>query len=90
MTSTLTAPAPVPTLLSGPLYRIEQDVESLSPVTLSEVQARVCAVLETHPHFCDFDDDIEAETTKRVTAVKATKTIAEIHALVSFDNFMAY
>ena len=78
-------------LLTGaPQSRIEQDLEQLEVVTLSEVQARVCASLRAFPQDYGAADENDPVFTQRVAEVCNTPTIAAIHEVLGLDSFMAY
>jgi hypothetical protein len=70
--------------------RIEHELEPLSPVSLQEVQAKACAVIEAHPtdYFEFFDDNTDLES--QTGPVRATKSIAEIYDLLGPDTFEPY
>jgi hypothetical protein len=80
----------VRTLLTGvPQFKIEHELEPLSPLTLQEVRRRVCEAMEAHREFwCDDDD--QANFPGRIAEVSGTQTISAIHEVLGLDTFESY
>lgn len=78
-------------LFFGPrLSRIEHELDQLQPVSLGDVQARVCAAMEAHADFWCEQDEIATVLPARLAEVKATATISGIHEVLGLDSFHAY
>lgn len=78
-------------LMPGPAqYRIDHELESLEPVSLVEVQARVCGAMRAHPDFWCEDEERDTVLPVRLAEVKAVATIADIHEVLGLDSFHAY
>ncbi|HTI67766.1 MAG TPA: hypothetical protein VL460_09515 [Caulobacteraceae bacterium] len=71
-------------LLAGPQYRIEHELEPLKPLSLEETQEKVCVRMRAHPECWQ---DHELTLPELLEGVAATRTIGEIHALLSLDDF---
>jgi hypothetical protein len=79
----------VMTLLTGvPQFKIEHELEPLSPLTLQEVQRRVCEAMEVHREF--WCDDDEADFPGRIAEVTGVPTISAIHKVLGLDTFESY
>lgn len=62
----------------------------MPPMTVEEVKHRICVGMETNPgDYCDSNEP-DDEFAERIKAVRAVKTMAEIHGLLGLDSFMAY
>ncbi|WP_293494857.1 hypothetical protein [Phenylobacterium sp.] len=77
-------------LLSTPQSRVELELETLEPLSLSEVQARTCASLEAFPEDYGQYDESDNVLAPLLAQVRATKDIASLPALLGLDSFMAY
>lgn len=78
-------------LLPGPaLSRIEHELEVLEPISLAEVQARVCSAMKSHPDFWCEEDELDTVLPARLAEVSATPSIADIHEVLGLDSFHAY
>jgi len=78
-------------LLSSPAQsRIEHELESLEPISLAEVQARVCKAMSSHPDFWCEDDERDTVLPARLAEVNAIAAIADIHQVLGLDSFHAY
>ena len=78
-------------LLSSPAQsRIEHELESLQPLSLAEIQGRVCAAMEAHPDFWCEEADQATVLPARLAEVRAVATIAGIHEVLGLDSFHAY
>jgi hypothetical protein len=76
--------------LSGPLWRIEQELDELAPVPLPEIKERACASVEaTSSDYCA-DDEREEVLEPLLAKVRAAKSVAKIHTLLGLDSFMGY
>jgi poly-gamma-glutamate capsule biosynthesis protein CapA/YwtB (metallophosphatase superfamily) len=77
-------------LTSAPQSRIEHELEELEIVTLTEVQARVCASLRAFPQDFGAVDERDPVLEERIAQVSNAQTIAAIHNVVGLDSFKAY
>jgi len=78
-------------LLPGPAqFRIDHELEPLTPISLAEVQARVCDAMKAHADYWCEDDELDTVLPARLAEVKATPTIAAIHEALGLDSFHAY
>ena len=77
-------------LLGQPLFRIAQEVEALPPLTLSEVQGRVCDAMLAHPDFWCEPEDRSSVLPARLEEVRSTTSIAGIHDVLGLDTFENY
>lgn len=77
-------------LLSTPQSRVELELEMLEPLSLAEVQARVCAALEAFPEDYGQYDESDNVLAPLLAQVRATKDIASLPTLLGLDSFMAY
>ena len=77
-------------LMSGPGWRIEQELEELPPVTLGDIKARAIRFLEAHPEdYCP--DGLDSKEFNRLLAqVRAAKSVAKLDKLLGLDWFIAY
>lgn len=79
------------TFLTGvPQFRVEQELEVLEPLSLSQVHQRVCEAMEAHPEFWCEDDERETVLPVRLAEVRATPTIEAIHQVLGLDTFESY
>lgn len=78
-------------LLSAPAqFRIEHELEPLAPMSLTDVQARVCAAMRAHPDFWCEEEERDTVLPARLADVNAVATIADIHEVLGLDSFHAY
>lgn len=70
--------------------RIEHELEPLEPISLTEVQSRVCEAMKAHPDYWCEDDELDTVLPARCAEVRATKAIADIHEVLGLDDFRAY
>lgn len=78
-------------LLTGvPQFRIEHDLDMLAPLTLQQVQARVCESIEAHPLFWCEPGEEDTVLPARMAEVRSTPSISEIHDVLGLDTFEAY
>ncbi|MDO8800641.1 hypothetical protein [Phenylobacterium sp.] len=77
-------------LLSTPQSRVELELETLEPLSLREVQARVCASLEAFPEDYGQYDESDNVLAPLLAQVRATKDIGSLPELLGLDSFMAY
>ena len=70
--------------------RIEEEIEPLEPLSLTEVKARVCAALEAFPE--DFGQYLETdnELAPFLAQVRADPNIASIPKMLGLDNCESY
>ena len=81
----------VMSLLTGaPQFGIEHELEPVAPLTLQEVQGRVCEAMEAHPEFWSDDGEGQTDLPERVAEVRATPTISAIHEVLGLDTFESY
>jgi hypothetical protein len=69
-----------------PQSRIEQELDPLDAVPLSEVQALACAAIEAHAEN-HLDDDDESGLEPLLAKVRRTRKIADIYQLLQPDTF---
>lgn len=77
-------------LLAGPLYRIEQTLEVLEPVTLAEIKEMALRSMEATASDWGPEDQRELYFDPVVEVVKAATSVEEIFAHLGLDSFMAY
>lgn len=78
-------------LLPNPgLWRIEHELEALEPISLADVQARVCDAMKSHPDFWCEDGEQETVLPGRLADVNAVRSIADVHKVLGLDSFHAY
>ncbi|WP_332771965.1 hypothetical protein [Phenylobacterium sp.] len=78
-------------LMPGPAqFRIEHELELLTPLSFADVQARVCAAMRAHPDFWCEDEERDTVLPARLAEVSAVATIADIHEVLGLDSFHAY
>ena len=70
-----------------PQSRIEQDLESLDPVSLKEVQNRACAAMEAHEESFVEGGDRDEEFLPLLAEIRRTTAIAQIYELLQPDTF---
>jgi hypothetical protein len=77
-------------LLSGPGWRIEQELEEVAPVTLDDIKTRAIQFLEAHPEdHCP--DGPQSKDYKRLLAqLRAARSVAKLQELLGLDWFIAY
>ncbi|MET0273031.1 MAG: hypothetical protein ABW360_08580 [Phenylobacterium sp.] len=80
----------VSALLSTRQSRIEQELDPIEPITLTEAQARVCAWLGAFPQDYGAEDETDPVFEQLLAEVRATQTIGAILDVVGLDSFMAY
>lgn len=85
----------VMSVLSGPLWRIDQEMDELEPISFAEVKDRVCAAIEANAEDyqdCCADPEHEHEdgVESRIAQVRASKTVAQIIDKLGLDSFMSY
>jgi hypothetical protein len=73
-----------------PQSRIEHELEGLPPISLQEVQQRVCAAMEAHAENYYDGDDREVLFEPLLLEVKRTAGVAEIYDLLQPDTFEPY
>jgi hypothetical protein len=71
------------------MARIRHEWEPQRPVSLQEVQERVCACVAAHPDYWFELDDTEA-LAQRQAEVRRAPSIEAIHSLFGLDNFRGY
>lgn len=81
--------------LAGPLWRIEQDLDELAPISLREVQDRVCAWLEAHRedyYDCCADPEHQHDDPVRplLAQVRSAQDFEQIIDALGLDSFMGY
>ncbi|WP_304777227.1 hypothetical protein [Phenylobacterium sp.] len=70
--------------------RIEHELDALEPLSLDEVKARACAMLEAFPEDYgqyDYSDNVLAPL---LAEVRRAKDIASLPELLGLDSFKAY
>ena len=77
-------------LTAAPGYRIEQELESLEPLALDQVTARVCSSMQAHPEFWCEDDERETVMVERLKEVREIKAIDRVHEVLGLDTFEPY
>lgn len=77
-------------LMAPRQFQIEHDLEALEPLTLQQVQERVCAAMEAHPLFWCEPSECETELPARIADVRATSSVSEIPDALGLDTFEAY
>ncbi|MDP3747164.1 MAG: hypothetical protein Q8Q88_08970 [Phenylobacterium sp.] len=78
-------------LMPGPApLRIEHELELLAPLSLTDVQARVCEAMRAHPDFWCEDEERDTILPARLAEVTAAAAIADIHEVLGLDSFHAY
>jgi hypothetical protein len=77
-------------ILSTPQNRIEHDLESLDPLTLSDVQERCCEVVTVRASDWWDEPEQDVEIPRLLASVRATKTISELPELLGLDTFESY
>ena len=68
-------------------YVVDYDLEPLPPVTLAELQDRVCAEVQVFGGLDDYIDEHEAETAARIDKIRKAKTIAQVATLTEWEGF---
>ena len=78
-------------LLTGaPQFRVEHELEALQPLSLQQVQARVCEAIEAHPDFWCEDDERSTVLPERLAEVRGTSAIGDIQEVLGLDTFESY
>lgn len=77
-------------LISTPQSRIEHDLTALTPMTLDEVKARVCASMEAFPQYYTDSYEKDAVVDERMMSVRSAEKISDIPDILGLDSFMAY
>jgi len=76
--------------LSGPTYRIEQELAPMAPLTLDEVKERLASSMRAHPEFWCDDPESASELRARLEEVAKVRAFTSIHDLLGLDTFEAY
>jgi hypothetical protein len=77
-------------LVSTPQSRIEQELDELSPISLSEIKERACSSVEaTSSDYCAEDERKEV-LLPLLNRVRSAGSVREIHELLGLDSFMDY
>ena len=76
--------------LSGPGWRIEQELEEMAPVTLTEIAERACASLEAFADDYCLGREREDILTPLIAKVRSAESVAAIREVVGPDWFIAY
>ena len=76
-------------IFGPPQSRIEQDLEALEPVSLTEVQLRARAAMELSKEDY-YGDDGQAEYRATLKKIGTTRSIAKIYDLLQPDTFEPY
>lgn len=77
-------------LAAGPQSRIEQDLEALPALSLSEVKQRTRESLNAFAaDYKGFDGD-EVEFASMLASVESARSISEIYELIGADTFESY
>jgi hypothetical protein len=76
-------------------FRIEQELDALEPMSLAEVQERVCASMIAHPEnlepeYAHEEEDFARILPPRLAEVRATTSIAELYEILGLDTFEPY
>lgn len=74
----------VDALLSTPQSRIEHELHPMTPLSLAEVQDRVCAAIEAHPDYW------AEEIPVLLARTRSAKAIGDLPDLLGLDTFEAY
>ncbi|MEW6020369.1 MAG: hypothetical protein AB1760_20110 [Pseudomonadota bacterium] len=77
-------------LIGQPLYRIAQEVEPLPPLSLAEIQDRVCAAMLAHPLFWCVEEDQDTEIAVRTAELRAVTSVADFFDIMDIDTFENY
>jgi hypothetical protein len=77
-------------VLSGPQYRIEQDLEPMAEVSLDDIKARACQSLAAFPTDYGGEDENDPEIASLTNKVRKAKTVAAIFKLLGLDSFEGY
>lgn len=77
-------------LLSGPQYRIEQELEPLEAVSLDEVKARCRASLDAFPQDYCAEDEREEILEPLLRKMEAASSVAALYELLGLDTFESY
>ena len=62
----------------------------MDPLSLAEVQERVCAAIQAHPDFWSDEGEQPNALSANLTKVRKTKTIAKIYDVLGLDTFEGY
>ncbi len=74
-------------LFGSRLRCIEHELETMSGLSLEEVQERVCAALDAYPEYwCELADK-DTDLPQRKAEVRQTRSIADIHEVLGLDYF---
>lgn len=77
-------------LLSGPGWRIEQEMEELPPVTFGDIRVRAIQFLDAHPEDHCPDGPQSEEYNRLLAQVRAARSVAQLIELLGLDWFIAY
>ena len=82
-------------LLTTRQFRIEQELDGLEPLSLAELQERVCAMMVAHPEnlepeYAHEEEDYARILPPRLAEVRATTSFAALYEILVLDTFEAY
>lgn len=77
-------------LFATPQSRIDHELEALEPLSLDEVKARACAMLEAFPEDYGQYDESDNVLAPLLAQVRAARDVASLPDLLGLDSFKAY
>ena len=77
-------------LLSGPGWRIEQELEEMPPVTLEDIRTRASEFFEANADDLCPDGPNSQDYKRLLKQVRAAKSVAKLRELLGLDWFVAY
>ncbi|MDP2009211.1 MAG: hypothetical protein Q8K11_03440 [Phenylobacterium sp.] len=77
-------------MFAKPQSRIEHELDALEPLSLEEVKARACAMLEAFPEDYGQYDESDNVLAPLLAEVRRAKDIASLPELLGLDSFKAY
>lgn len=77
-------------LVTTPQYRISQELEPMTPLSLEEIKQRVDLCMRAHPLFWSEEADFDTVLVEKRASAQACQSVAELFEDLGLDWFAAY
>jgi hypothetical protein len=77
-------------LVTGPLYRIQHELEPMAALSLDEIKQRVNICMRAHPLYWSEEEDFGTVLDEQLANAQACTSVAEIFEVLGLDWFTGY